>query len=109
MGTVVVALMGLQPFLGWAHHRYFVKNQKRGVISHVHIWLGRLLMVLGIINGGLGLQLASSPQGYIITYSVIAGIAFVLYVGGVITGRIRRGDRSKQINSPPMSKEERRQ
>lgn len=108
MGTVVVALMGLQPILGWAHHRFFVKNQRRGAISHIHIWYGRALMILGIINGGLGLQLANSPRGYIIAYSVIAGIAFVLYVAGVFVGKSRRGDRLKQINSPPMSQEERR-
>ncbi|KAH7144734.1 hypothetical protein DER46DRAFT_630199 [Fusarium sp. MPI-SDFR-AT-0072] len=50
---------------------------------HAHIWFGRVLMILGIINGGLGLQLAGSPQCYVIPYSAIAGIAAVLYIIGI--------------------------
>ncbi|KAI8719067.1 DOMON domain-containing protein [Fusarium sp. LHS14.1] len=107
MGTIVVALMGLQPLLGFAHHRYFRSHGKRGIISHVHIWLGRILMILGIINGGLGLQLASSSKGYIIAYSVIAGIAALLYTGSIFVGGMRRTARTKSI-SPQMSQEEQR-
>lgn len=107
MGTIVVALMGLQPILGFAHHRYFRSHGKRGIISHVHIWFGRILMILGIINGGLGLQLASSSKGYIIAYSVIAGIAALLYTGSIFVGGMRRTARVKSI-SPQMSQEEQR-
>ncbi|KAM5355807.1 hypothetical protein ACJ41O_002453 [Fusarium nematophilum] len=107
MGTIVVALMGLQPILGWAHHRYFVSHGKRGIISHVHIWFGRILMILGIINGGLGLQLAGSPRGYVIAYSVVAGIAAVLYLAGLFLTGMRRTARVKQM-SPQMSQEEQR-
>ncbi|RSL80373.1 hypothetical protein BHE90_005405 [Fusarium euwallaceae] len=107
MGTIVVALMGLQPILGYAHHRYFRSHGKRGIISHVHIWFGRILMILGIVNGGLGLQLASSSTGYIVAYSVIAGIAALLYTGSIFVGSMRRAARVKQI-SPQMSQEEQR-
>ncbi|UPK98553.1 hypothetical protein LCI18_009488 [Fusarium solani-melongenae] len=107
MGTIVVALMGLQPILGFAHHRYFRSHGKRGIISHVHVWFGRILMILGIINGGLGLQLASSSKGYIIAYSVIAGIAALLYTGSIFVGGMRRTARAKSI-SPQMSQEEQR-
>ncbi|KAJ4327119.1 hypothetical protein N0V84_002507 [Fusarium piperis] len=107
MGTIVVALMGLQPILGYAHHRYFKSHGKRGIISHVHIWFGRVLMVLGIVNGGLGLQLASSSTGYIVAYSVIAGIAALVYTGSIFVGGMRRAARTKQI-SPQMSQEEQR-
>ncbi|KAJ4175768.1 hypothetical protein NW759_017113 [Fusarium solani] len=105
MGTIVVALIGLQPILGWAHHRYFVDHGKRGVISHVHIWLGRILMIISIINGGLGLQLASSPRGYIIAYSVVAGIAALLYIAGAFVSGLRKTTRAKQI-SPQMTQDQ---
>ncbi|KAF4983508.1 hypothetical protein FZEAL_1095 [Fusarium zealandicum] len=107
MGTIVVALIGLQPVLGWAHHRYFVNHGQRGIISHVHIWFGRSLMILGIINGGLGLQLASASKAYIIVYSVIAGISALLYVATICFGGLRRTARTKQM-SPQMSQEEQR-
>lgn len=84
MGTVVCAMIGLQPILGWAHHEYFVKHQQRGLISHTHIWYGRALIIIGIVNGGLGLQLASAPQRFIIAYSVVAAIMSVLYVAGTV-------------------------
>ncbi|KAF4958169.1 hypothetical protein FSARC_11053 [Fusarium sarcochroum] len=108
MGTIVCALIGLQPILGFMHHKYFVSHGKRGIVSHVHIWFGRGLMILGIINGGLGLQLASSSKAYIIAYSVIAGIAAMLYIGGIFVGGMRKAPRVKQM-SPQMSQEEARE
>ena len=61
IGTIVVALLGLQPFLGYAHHALYKKVERRTIISFVHIWSGRILIVLGIVAGGLGLSLASAP------------------------------------------------
>jgi hypothetical protein len=108
MGTAVCALMTLQPVLGYMHHRYFVSHHKRGVVSHVHIWFGRALIIIGIVNGGLGLQLANSSNAYIIAYSVIAGIAAILYLAAAFIGERRRNaSRAKQI-SPQMSQEEAR-
>lgn len=106
MGTVVVVLITLQPILGYMHHRYFLSHGKRGIISHIHIWFGRALMIIGIVNGGLGLKLASSSRAFIIAYSVIAGLAAILYLGAAIVGERRRSaSRVKQM-SPQMSQEE---
>ncbi|KAF5241342.1 hypothetical protein FAUST_4024 [Fusarium austroamericanum] len=108
MGTVVVVLITLQPILGYMHHRYFLSHGKRGIISHIHIWFGRALMIIGIVNGGLGLKLASSSRAFIIAYSVIAGLAAILYLGAAIVGERRRSaSRVKQM-SPQMSQEEAR-
>ncbi|KAF5669268.1 cellobiose dehydrogenase [Fusarium heterosporum] len=108
LGTAICALITLQPILGYMHHRYFLSHGKRGVISHVHIWFGRALIIIGIINGGLGLKLASSSKAFIIAYSVIAGIAAVLYLGAAFVGEKRRNaSRVKQM-SPQMSQEEAR-
>ena len=103
MGTIVVALLGLQPILGWLHHQYFLKNQRRGLISHAHIWYGRILMILGIVNGGLGLQLADAPKAFTIAYSVVAGIVSILYVAGTLVGEMRKRRRSKGLLSPQMT------
>ena len=37
------------------------------------------MIVCGIINGGLGLQLAGNSKGGIVGYSVVAGVVGVLY------------------------------
>ncbi|KAB5563596.1 hypothetical protein GE09DRAFT_1113060 [Coniochaeta sp. 2T2.1] len=82
LGTVVVCLLAIQPALGYAHHRHFLKHGARGIISHVHIWYGRALMILGVINGGLGLQLALGSNSCKIAYGVVAGVTFLIYASG---------------------------
>ncbi|KAK2026248.1 integral membrane protein [Colletotrichum zoysiae] len=94
LGTVVVAMLAIQPFLGLAHHKYYKKHQTRGMVSHAHIWYGRALMFLGIINGGLGLELASSSRSYVVAYSVIAAIIGVAWFGSAVWGEIRRSKRT---------------
>ena len=107
MGTIVVALIGLQPILGWLHHMYFRKHQQRGVISHFHVWFGRALMIIGIVNGGLGIKLAGSPRGFLIAYAVLAGIFGVAYVGAAIFGTFKKSRSLKQVNSPNSMSETR--
>lgn len=80
LGTVVVCAFLLQPVLGYLHHRYYVNHESRGLVSYAHIWFGRVMMLLGVINGGLGLQLSSSSNTFIITYSVVAAVMFLFYV-----------------------------
>lgn len=101
LGTIVVVLLVIQPILGFLHHRQYVKHQKRGVVSHAHIWYGRILMILGIINGGLGLQLSGGPKSFIIAYSVIAGIVSVIYVAGTLLRRPKK-TQGEKISSPQM-------
>lgn len=78
--------MAFQPALGLLHHRHFVKNQGRGAVSHFHIWWGRILMILGIINGGLGLQLSMASKSVMIGYSVASAVLFLAYVVAKIIG-----------------------
>ncbi|KAK1768357.1 hypothetical protein QBC33DRAFT_577423 [Phialemonium atrogriseum] len=80
LGTVVVCAFLLQPVLGYLHHRYYVNHESRGLVSYAHIWFGRVMMLLGVINGGLGLQLASSSNTFVITYSVVAAVMFLFYI-----------------------------
>lgn len=93
--------MAIQPILGFVHHKQYVKHQKRSVVSHVHIWYGRILMILGIINGGLGLQLASGRKSFIIAYSVVAAIVSLLYVAGTLIRRPKT-TQGEKISSPWM-------
>lgn len=93
---MVVALLAFQPALGWFHHRHFRKYQRRGIISYIHIWYGRALMVAGVVCGGLGLGWAQGPQSFIIAYSVIATVFFTLYVASSMFGQVRRRRRQAQ-------------
>ncbi|KAL2158046.1 hypothetical protein VTH06DRAFT_4856 [Thermothelomyces fergusii] len=80
-GAAVVGLLAIQPLLGYLHHLHYLSFQRRGLVSYVHIWWGRILMGLGVVNGGLGLKLAREADGPVIAYSVISGVVFLGYLG----------------------------
>lgn len=87
---MVFGLLFFQPALGWIHHRAYQQTGSRVVWSHAHIWLGRILITLGIINGGLGLQLADNTTAGEIAYGVIAGLVWLVYLGVAVYGEWRR-------------------
>ncbi|TVY59672.1 hypothetical protein LSUE1_G008754, partial [Lachnellula suecica] len=86
-GVAIVALFLLQPFLGLAHHFTWQKTKSRNSFSHLHIWYGRILIILAVINGGLGLQLAANTRNGEIVYGVLAGVMAVVYVVVVVVKR----------------------
>ncbi|RMJ25535.1 integral membrane protein [Aspergillus sp. HF37] len=98
-GTVLFALFWVQPFFGLAHHFLFIKKHSRTAVSHVHIWYGRALFIMAIVNGGLGLHLAAlfghrTVAGEI-AYGVVAGFVGLLYVCGASYGEWRRSAAEK--------------
>lgn len=108
IGLVLLAVLFFQPALGWLHHLFFVKTQGRTIWSHAHIWVGRLAITLGIINGGLGLKLAqrsnlSSRAGQIV-YGVVAGLMWLAWVGAIVIGE-RRRNRAPVAETPKMAEE----
>lgn len=102
-GTVIVVLMVVQPALGFAHHRQYMKTQQRGMLSIVHMAYGRLLMLLGVINGGLGLQLAGASQSLIVAYAIVSVIIGLMYTSVKVFFLFRRrnasGPRAEKILS----------
>lgn len=57
----------------------------------VHRWLGRSVIILGVINGGLGFMQAGpvglsddAPSYAVVTYSIIAGVIFIIYISVVL-------------------------
>lgn len=94
IGIVVFVLVFFQPILGFLHHTLFKKYNHRTLWSYAHIWLGRIAVTLGIINGGLGLRLADSmmmsSRGGIIAYGVIAGLVWLVWVAAMFVGERRR-------------------
>ncbi|KAG0649647.1 hypothetical protein D0Z07_4061, partial [Hyphodiscus hymeniophilus] len=86
-GTVIVALFLIQPFLGFFHHYKFKKTGGRSPVSYMHIWYGRILMTLAVINGGLGLKLADNTRDGKIIYGVVSGVVACLYIAFVLSKR----------------------
>lgn len=84
IGIIIFGLAFFQSILGLVHHSLFPKYRLRTVWAFVHVWLGRLLITLGIINGGLGLQLSANTTKGEIAYGVIAGVIWCVYMGIVL-------------------------
>lgn len=118
IGLILLAVLFFQPILGWLHHLAFKKHSRRGVWSYLHLWIGRIVVTLGIINGGLGLQLAQEtyvfapPRSAVIGYSVAAAIVWLIYVACAIYGEVKRSrsgaaasGTSSGTSSPPYKRE----
>lgn len=74
-------MIPVQAVLGQMHHNIFLKTRARSFWSYGHIWFGRLVIILGVVNGGIGLgpKLADAPSGWVTAYVVIAGLMAILY------------------------------
>lgn len=90
VGFIVMGFLILfQPALGLFQHLYFRRTGGSSSLGVVHRWLGRIVLVLAIVNGGLGFKLSGIgnpgvPKGGVVAYGVIAGVIGVLYTAVVI-------------------------
>jgi hypothetical protein len=68
-------------------------------MSHIHVWYGRALMVIGIVNGGLGLEMSGKTNGgaYMIAYCVVAGVMMAAYLVSALFGTLRAKRRSQSV------------
>ncbi|EEH34493.2 hypothetical protein PAAG_05542 [Paracoccidioides lutzii Pb01] len=69
---------------GLLYDHHFIATKESGVRIYIHVWYGRFLTILGIVNEGLGLQLAGNPEAGTIVYGVVAGLVGVAYFTKVV-------------------------
>ncbi|KAF2785661.1 iron reductase domain protein [Melanomma pulvis-pyrius CBS 109.77] len=101
IGMILLGTLFFMPFLGTIHHKMYKKVQKRTAWSYGHVFTGRVIVILGMINGGLGLRLAAAKTSYLIVYGVFAALIGVAYISAVIGGEYKRSQKSsesKQLN-----------
>jgi hypothetical protein len=83
-------LVLFQPVFGFVHHVKFKRIHRRTWWSHTHLFIGRVAITLGIINGGIGLALARASVAAITAYSVFAALMWLLWMMAAILGERRR-------------------
>lgn len=91
IGIVVFIMLAFQPLFGYIHHRQFKRYQRRTLASHLHLWDGRIAIILGIINGGLGLRLAGASETLKLAYTIVAAIMGGAWVMLALLSECRRG------------------
>lgn len=102
IGMIILGGFFFMPFLGMMHHRVYKKIQQRTSWSYAHIFTGRAGIVLGMINGGLGLRLANARRSYTIAYGVAAGLMGIIYISAIVVGeyqRARKASHSAAVSS----------
>ncbi|KAL6718395.1 hypothetical protein ACLMJK_004484 [Lecanora helva] len=89
IGIIVVGALLLQAIGGLLNHYVYKKHGKNVMLSLTHVWWGRIIVTLGIINAGLGLQLSGNTKKGEIAYGVIAGVIWVTWVAVAVWSHLR--------------------
>ncbi|ESZ98460.1 hypothetical protein SBOR_1122 [Sclerotinia borealis F-4128] len=58
---IIIAMMG-QFILGFLHHRMYKKTSTTTKFAPIHVWIGRIVIPAGVINGFIGFPLALNPK-----------------------------------------------
>ena len=72
----------LQPAMGLLQHQYYKRHGERSIFSHIHRWNGRIFIILGWVNSGLGLHLARQ-MGLIGSHSFVRNFVLMGVLGGL--------------------------
>ena len=109
IGLTIIAALLFQPVLSALHHAVYVREQRRSIWSTLHVWWGRVVLTLAIIQGGLGLKFANNTTGGEIAYGVVAGVIWCAWLGVAVwhdtkktTTPIVRGKRSDSEEMSPV-------
>jgi len=87
-----------QVALGYFHHLRYQKTKRRSWLSYLHLWLGRGVIIFGMINAVLGFLLADNKN-----IAIGAGIlCFIIILSSaiiVIWGNRRRRSKVKMSSA----------
>lgn len=101
IGIVVLVSLFFQPALGILHHRRFKRQGRRQIWSHLHLFLGRASIVLGMVNGGLGLHVSGASASLKTAYTVVAAVMGALWLLCALAAELRRCRARRRPAVPP--------
>jgi len=90
----VCTIIVFQPIMGILQHRHFKKTGGKSIFAYLHRWIGRGAIALGMINSGLGFQLARTT-GILVTTScyvrsyVLLGVLVSIWFSLVVFDHLR--------------------
>jgi hypothetical protein len=83
-GLFVVGALLLQPVTGLLHHSLFKRQDGPNAATYPHIWWGRAIVTLGMINGGLGFKLSDNSPSGVIAYRIISAFMWVAWMAVIV-------------------------
>lgn len=78
IGLLIVAGLLIQLSLGLMHHAFYLKTNEPTVFGKIHFFLGPTVMILGLINAGIGFNFAER-SGLTLPYGIIAGVVSLIF------------------------------
>jgi hypothetical protein len=99
LGIVILGAAVIQAFFGAYHHHRFVRDRptSRRWFTHVHLWLGRILIIGGLANCGFGIILAGKPTIDAIIWWAASGVLVAIYAFFYVIKVIRARGRGKGV------------
>ena len=91
----------IQVGLGLVGHSMYVRTNKPSVFGRIHFFLGPSIMVLGLINGGIGFDFAGNSS-LNIPYAIVV-VVMVLVSGAIVGCQLFCRSRRKYKPEPESS------
>jgi uncharacterized membrane protein len=104
IGLVLLALLVIQPVVGFVHHRAYKRVQERQLWSYLHLVIGRVGITLGIVNGGLGLYISNASAYHTRVYSIVAAVIWALWMAVAVWAEVRKLRQSRHGTYTAVSK-----
>lgn len=102
LGLFVVGALLLQPVTGLLHHSLYKRKGGPNAATYPHVWWGRAIVTLGMVNGGLGLKLSdNSPSGEV-AYAIVAAIVWVAWIAVVALAFMKSKKAAKSVKPTEM-------
>ena len=105
IGIVAVTALFAQAYFGYAHHLGFKRTGRRTAISYLHLWTGRLVVPLGMLEACLGFNLASQTLQAVAAALVSLAILVLTYLLSYCAARRspkRQASLSTELESIPL-------
>jgi hypothetical protein len=103
-----VSFVFVQLGLGIYHHVRYIRDKppSRRWYTHAHLWLGRSIIIAGLINAGLGLRQALVSWTWVgIWWAICGALAFSYIIASVVMVHFRRVKRAQQARQVVYSPE----
>jgi hypothetical protein len=87
LGLICVALLFVQWGLGFWHHRVYKRIKQPTKYGPIHRYLGRGVIILGIVTGGIGLTWSYASTRVVIGYVIAVVVVFVAVIASLLWQR----------------------
>lgn len=81
LGIIILLAIISQWAMGFWHHRLYKKTQASSIFGVVHRYFGFIVILLAIINGGIGLNWSYASNGVLIGYSIGVIVVSIVIIG----------------------------